>query len=152
LKIDIVPDLAMRGDDDPHRGSRAAPRPPTVGQLAGRLRALADRPAEWWPLVRFDPARPTRTRLDHVAEAAGVWLTAWPPGYRAGPTVAQDSEVSTLIAGELIEVTIGPSGVAERAVRAGRVRVHGAAGPPRQAPELHNPGSTYAITLHAAFG
>ncbi|HEX6470011.1 MAG TPA: cysteine dioxygenase [Streptosporangiaceae bacterium] len=151
MKIDIVPDLAMRGHDDPHGRGQAGSRPPTVGQLAWRLRALAERPAEWWPLVRFDPTRPTRTRLDHVATTR-LWLMAWPPGHRAAPAADGGAEVSTLIAGELREVTIGPSGVAERTLHAGRVRVRGAATPPRQAPELHNPGFTYAITLHAARG
>ncbi len=147
MNIDVVPDITMRGQDDPHRRP-AEPRPPTVGQLAASLDDLAGRPADWWPLIRFDPARPSRTRLDRepkIAETADLWLTTWPPGYRAGVPDDHDPEVSTLVAGELLEVTIGPDGVTERPLRAGRVQVRGTT--PRR--QLHNPGSTYAITLHA---
>ncbi|HZB31116.1 MAG TPA: cysteine dioxygenase [Streptosporangiaceae bacterium] len=152
MKIDVVPDITMRGKDDPH-GRAAGPRPPTVGQLAGALRDLAGRRADWWALVRFDPARPSRVRLD--ADSAGtaeMWLTTWPPGHRAGHTgtAGQAAEVSALIAGELAEVTIGQDGVTERPLRAGRTWVHGTGGPAgHDTRELHNVGATYAITLHA---
>ena len=177
MNIDVVPDITMRGQDDPH-GRSIGPRPPTVGQLATRLRDLAGRSGDWWALIRFDPARPSRTPLDPAAAyayayadtdtdtdtdaagagagpavAADLWLTTWPPGHRAGLAGLADDhrpEVSTLIAGELIEATIGPDGVTERPLRAGRMRVRGATPhrPGADARELHNPGSTYAITLH----
>jgi hypothetical protein len=152
MNIDVVPDITMRGQDDPH-GRPTAPRPPTVGQLATRLRALAGQSADWWPLIRFDPSRPSRTRLDRPAETgsgADLWLATWPPGHRADLPDDHDPEVSALIAGELIEVTIGPDGVAESPLRPGRIQVHAAAGPSGRSRRLHNPGSTYAITLHAA--
>lgn len=160
MKIDVVPDITMRGRDDPH-GRAAGPRRPTVGQLATGLGDLAGRRADWQALIRFDPARPSRVPLDaELAGAAGRWLTAWPPGHRAaadgraGPDGADgadclDAEVSMLDAGELIEVTIGPDGVTERPLRVGRARVHGAGPAGADARELHNPGATYAITLHA---
>jgi hypothetical protein len=138
VNSNLIPDITMRGQDDPRPRS---PRPPTVGQLAAELRALAGRPAEWWDLIRFDPAGPSRVRLDDAR-----WLTTWPPGYRTAVHDHRDTEVSTVIAGELVEVTISVAGVAERPLRANRVRVHGGGHPH----ELHNAGPAYAITLHAA--
>jgi hypothetical protein len=130
----VVPDLIMRGQDDPH-GRALTVRPPTVGQLASLVADLAARPEVWWRLAEFDPAGPSHVALDALA-----WLTAWPPG--RGGTV--HGEVSTLIAGELAEVTIAECGVTERALRANRVRVHG--GPCA----LTNPGPAFAVSLHAA--
>ncbi|TYB48477.1 hypothetical protein [Actinomadura chibensis] len=129
----MVPDLFMRGQDDPH-GRVVAVRPPTVGQLAARVSDLAGRPEPWWRLVRFDAAGPVHVPLDGT-----TWLTTWPPG--SGATV--HAQVGTLIAGELAEVTIAECGVTERALRANRVRVH--AGPHT----LTNPGPAFAVSLHA---
>ncbi|MEV5825129.1 cysteine dioxygenase [Spirillospora sp. NPDC052242] len=133
----MVPDLTMRGQDDPH-GRAATVSPPTVGRLAARVHALAARPADWWRLIGFDDAGPVRVPLGTDGDVP-VWLTTWPPGH--GATV--DARVSTLIAGELTEVLITPDGVTERPLRANRVRVHAA---PRA---LTNPGPAYAVSLHA---
>lgn len=156
MDLSVVPDLTMRGQDDPH-GRATAVRPATVGQLAARVRDLAARPAEWWRLVRFDAAGPVQVPLD-----AHTWLTTWPPGH--GGTVR--AQVSTLIAGELAEVLITARGATERPLRANRVRVHG--GPheiprggspagPRGEPcdgtrALTNPGPAFAVSLHAGAG
>lgn len=142
MKIDIVPDITMRGQADPY-GRAAAPRQATVGQLATGLLDLAGRRADWEALIRYDPTRPSRVHID-----TGRWLITWPPGHRAGLPAGPGAEVSALVAGELIEVTIGPDGVTERPMRTGRIRVHGA-GAADDTRELHNPGATYAITLHA---
>lgn len=133
----MVPDLTMRGQDDPH-GRAVTARPPTIGLLAARVHALAARPADWWRLIGFDDAGPVRVPLA-ADGGVPVWLTTWPPGHDA----ALDARVSTLIAGELTEVLITPDGVTERPLRANRVRVHAA---PRT---LTNPGPAYAVTLHA---
>jgi hypothetical protein len=111
---------------------------PTVGRLAGAVRALAARPDDWWHLARFDgtPAR--------VAVADDLWLSVWPPGHRADPRAA----VLTVLAGELSERTITDQGVAERTLRANRVRVYGADTPR----ELVNLGPGYAVSLHANHG
>ncbi|GLW65704.1 hypothetical protein Arub01_39480 [Actinomadura rubrobrunea] len=143
MNLDMVPDLTMRGLDDPH-GRAIAPRPPTVGQLAARVGELAARPAEWWHLVRFEPNRPVRVPLDG-GDGVRLWLTTWPPGYRTDVHGHDGVEVSTLLAGELAEVSISADGVTERPLRANRVRVRGAA----RAHELTNPGPAYAISLHA---
>ncbi|GGT92468.1 MULTISPECIES: cysteine dioxygenase [Actinomadura] len=136
MDLSVVPDLTMRGQDDPH-GRAAAVRPATVGQLAARVRDLAGRPAEWWRLVRFDAAGPVHLPLD-----GQTWLTTWPPGH--GGTIR--AQVSTLIAGELAEVTITARGVTERPLRANRVRVHGGSH------ALTNPGPAFAVSLHAGAG
>lgn len=132
----MVPDLMMRGQDDPH-GRALAVRPPTVGQLASLVRDLAGRPDLWWRLVGFDAAGPVRVPLD--APAGHAWLVTWPPGH--GGTV--HARVSTLVAGELAAVTMTERGVTERPLRANRVRVH--AGPHA----LTNPGPAFAVSLHA---
>ena len=172
MNVDVIPDLVMQGRDDPHRRRAAAPGPPTVGQLAMRLHALAERSADWWPLIRFDPDRPIRIRLDRVAvhdeavavdgaatvaadAGTGLWLTTWPPGHRAAlRREGRGPEVGMLVAGELVEVTIAADGVTERPLRAGRVQVRCPRpdGPAGLSRELHNPGATHAVTLHAARG
>jgi hypothetical protein len=155
VDLDLVPDITMRGQDDPH-GRVMAKRPPTVGQLAALVHEHTGRPGDWWHLVRFDPAGPVRVRLAG-AEDTELWLTAWPPGCRTHlrPHEGGATQVAALIAGELAEVTIGPDGVTERPLRANRVRVFG--GRPRRGRdddghlhELANPGASFAITLHAS--
>ncbi|WP_433329193.1 cysteine dioxygenase [Spirillospora sp. CA-294931] len=136
MNLDMVPDLAMRGQDDPH-GRPVAPRPPTVGQLASRVRRLVTRPGDWWHLVTFGD-EPVRVPLDE-----GVWLMVWPPGHRSG---VEGPEVSAVVAGELAEVTIDGDGVTERPLRGSRVQVRGGA----TARELVNLGPAYAVTLHAS--
>ncbi|GAA2450798.1 cysteine dioxygenase family protein [Actinomadura vinacea] len=134
----MVPDITMRGQDDPH-GRALVRRPPTVGQLAARIHALSASPGDWWHLVRFETG-PVRVPLEE-ADGVRLWLITWPPGHR---TDVHDHEVSTLIAGELAEVRITPDGVVRRPLRANRVRVHGGG----RTHELTNPGPAYAITLH----
>jgi hypothetical protein len=161
MNIDVIPDITMRGQDDPH-GRAVAAHPPTIGQLAAQLWDLAGRPADWWNLITFDPAEPSRVwlasqsagRVEGQVEGqvkgrlrgAGVWLTTWPPGHRTDVHDHIDTEVSTMIAGELVEVTMSADGVAERPLRTNRVRVHGGG----HTHELHNPGPSFAITLHAS--
>ncbi|GAA0261309.1 hypothetical protein GCM10009527_066640 [Actinomadura nitritigenes] len=134
----MVPDLTMRGQDDPH-GRTVTARPPTVGQLAVRVRELAGHPSGWWRRVVFDEAGPVHVALD-APDGVRLWLTTWPPGH--GATV--HGQVSTLIAGELAEVAIAADGVTERPLRANRIRVHG--GPQT----FTNPGPAFALSLHAA--
>ncbi|WP_067454425.1 cysteine dioxygenase [Actinomadura macra] len=137
----MVPDLTMRGQDDPH-GRTITARPPTVGQLAARIHDLAARPGGWWRLVGFD-AVPVTISLDEV-DGVPAWLATWPPGYRTTVHVHGKTRVSTLIAGELAEVVIAPDGVTERPLKANRVRVHGS-----RTHAFTNPGPAYAVTLHA---
>ncbi|WP_207400916.1 cysteine dioxygenase [Actinomadura roseirufa] len=137
----MVPDLTMRGQDDPH-GRAIIARPPTVGQLAARLHDLAVSPRRWWNLVEFDAARPVPLRLDGL-DGARVWLTTWPPGHRTTVHDHAEPGVSTLVAGELAEVVITSEGVTERPLRANRIRVHG-----RRTHAFANPGPAYAISLH----
>lgn len=129
----------MRGQDDPH-GRAATAHPPTIGQLAARVRDLAARPAAWWGRAGFDADRPVHVRLDDH-----VWLTTWPPGH-GGPV---RGAVSTLVAGELAEVAIAETGVTGRPLRPNRVRVHGTPASGEAPSALTNPGPAFAVTLHA---
>ncbi|MBT2210496.1 cysteine dioxygenase [Actinomadura sp. NEAU-AAG7] len=131
----MVPDLTMRGQEDPH-GRTIITRPPTVGRLAARVHDLAARPETWWRLAAFGPV-PVTVVLEE-ADGVRVWLTTWPPGRRD----EVHHQVSTLVAGELAEVVITPDGVTERPLRANRVRVHGGG-----ARAFTNPGPAYAVTL-----
>ncbi|MBA9001210.1 cysteine dioxygenase [Thermomonospora cellulosilytica] len=141
MNLDTIPDITMRGQDDPHGLVTAAT--PTVGQLAARIRELAGRPDTWWHLVRLDPARPDRVVLEDGG--VRVWLTTWPPGHRTDVHDHGGTQVSTVIAGELTEIVIAADGVTERPLRANRIRVHGGG----RTHEITNPGPAYAITLHA---
>ena len=73
-----------------------------------------------------------------------LWLSAWAPGHRAVPPAGPG--VLTVLAGELSERTITDQGVAERTLRANRIRVYGADNPR----ELVNLGHGYALSLHTA--
>jgi hypothetical protein len=131
VNLSVIPDLTMQGADSPY-----ATRPTvTVGRLAGLVREFAARPGDWWHLVRFDGV-PVR-----LPGERDVWLHAWPPGHRAAP----DADVLAVLAGELSERTITDRGVAERALRANRIRVYGGG----HARELVNPGPAFAVSLHA---
>jgi hypothetical protein len=132
MNFSVIPDITMQGDA-PERV-----RALTTGNLASLVRDVAARPAYWWHLARFD-GEPVP-----VAAAHDLWLTAWPPGHRADPSAA----VLTVLAGELSERTITDQGVAERTLRANRIRVYGS-GHPR---ELLNQGPGYALSLHATSG
>ena len=130
MNFSVIPDLTMQ--------SHAPASTLTVGNLAGLVREVATRPAYWWHLARFD-GTPVL-----VAAASELWLSAWPPGHRAAPEAA----VITVLAGELLEQTITGQGVAERTLRANRIRVYGTDDPR----ELVNPGPGYALSLHATAG
>jgi predicted metal-dependent enzyme (double-stranded beta helix superfamily) len=143
VDLGVIPDITMRGQDDPH-GRSLTPRTATVGQLAAHIRDLAGRPADWWHLVHLDPSGPSRVTLTG-ADGVLVWLTTWPPGHRTDRHDHGVTEVSTVIAGELSEFAIAADGVTERPLRANRVRVHGSG----RTHELLNPGPAFAITLHA---
>jgi hypothetical protein len=134
VNLSVIPDLTMQGESGRHAPARTR----TVGRLAGLVREFAARPGDWWHLVRFDGV-PVPLAAEYE-----LWLSAWPPGHRADPS----AQVLAVLAGELAEQTITGQGVAERILRANRVRVYGG-GHPR---ELVNPGPGYAISLHATTG
>lgn len=146
MNLDMVPDITMRGQDDP-RARQTTLRPPTVGRLAARIRGLAGRPGDWWHLVAFDPSAPVRIPLE-ADGGVRLWLTTWPPGYRGDlHDHGGAPEVSMLTAGELAEVTISPNGVTERALRTNRIRVHVCG----HTHGLVNPGPAYAVTVHGTW-
>ena len=143
MSLDTIPDITMRGQDDPH--GLATATAPTVGQLAARIHRLAGRPDQWWHLVSPHPGQPDQVVLED--DGVRIWLTTWPPGHRTDVHDHGGTHVSTVIAGELIEIVIGADGVTERPLRANRIRVHGG-----RAHEITNPGPAYAVTLHAQLG
>ena len=112
----------------------AAPRQLTLGTLARQLRMLAAAPERWWGLVRFDPRRSVKIRVEeHPSYEA--WLVILPPGDTGQDC---DCDVATIIAGQATE------GTATSAVlRPGPTRVHG------QRHRLRGHGASYSISLHA---
>jgi hypothetical protein len=130
MNFSVIPDITMQAT--PTGGL-------TIGRLAGVVREVAARPAYWWHLARFD-GTPVP-----VAAAEDLWLSAWPPGHRSVPA---GPGVLAVVAGELSERTITDQGVAERTLRANRIRVYGASHPR----ELVNLGPGYALSLHATTG
>ncbi len=131
MDLSVIPDLTLQGADSPY----AADHTLTVGRLAGLIRALSARPGDWWALARFDGV-PVR-----LPGEPALWLTSWAPGQRTAPV----ADVLAVLAGELSERMLTGRGVAERTLRANRVRVYGGADPH----ELVNPGPGYALSLHA---
>jgi hypothetical protein len=129
MNFSVIPDITMQAR--PERTGTL-----TIGRLAGVVREMAARPEYWWHLARFD-GTPVP-----VAVANDLWLSAWPPGHRAVPA---GPGVLAVLAGELSERTITDQGVAERTLRANRIRVYGADNPR----ELVNLGPGYALSLHA---
>jgi hypothetical protein len=127
MNFSVIPDITLQAR--PASTGRL-----TIGRLAGVVRETAARPEHWWHLVRFDGAP--------VPLADDLWLSAWPPGHHAVPA---GPGVLTVLAGELSERTITDQGVAERTLRANRIRVYGADNPR----ELVNLGHGYALSLHA---
>jgi hypothetical protein len=131
MNFSAVPDITLQGGAATSR---------TVGRLAGLVRGVAARPADWWHLVRFDGA-PEPVPVPSP-DGAPLWLWAWPPGHRAAP----GADVLAILAGELSERTITGQGVAERTLRANRIRVYGT----DHHRELVNLGPGYALSLHAS--
>ncbi|GAB3673914.1 hypothetical protein GCM10027589_43820 [Actinocorallia lasiicapitis] len=113
----------------------------TVGQIAALLADTAAAPGDWWHRVEFDPADRVRVLLDN-----NLVLITWPPGFRL-PAHGHDgrTQLTAVIAGELAEVTVGDEGAVERPLRANRVRIQTG----DHMHEVVNPGSGYAVTLHA---
>jgi hypothetical protein len=104
--------------------------PPTAGRLAGEIARLAAAPQRWWDLVRFDPDAPCR--IEVPGAPGDVWLLVLPPG-----TVAScDCSHATLLAGEAREDG--------RALRTGRVLVHGRLAPHRVLGSAHG----YSVSMH----
>jgi hypothetical protein len=106
----------------------------TLGTLARHLRILAATPERWWGLVRFEPDRSVKIRVEeHPSYQA--WLVVLRPGDTGQEC---DCDVATIIAGEATEGT--PS---SQVLRPGPLRVHG------QPHWLRGHGAGYSISLHA---
>ena len=120
-------------------GAQPATRGPevpqvTLGTLARQLRMLAATPERWWGLVRFDPDRSVKIRVEDQPEYE-TWLVVLPPGDSGRDC---DCDVATIIAGEATEGAPGSA-----VLRPGPTRVHG------QRHRLRGHGAGYSISLHA---
>jgi hypothetical protein len=134
--LSVAPEIAqLAAPFLPAQQDAAAPR--TDGRIAGDLAALAAAPQRWWDLVRFDPDGPVRIP---VPGAPGTWLLVLPPGTAADCDCTQ----VTALAGEAAE--LAADGAPARALRPGRVRVHGT----RAQHRLRTAGPGYSVTLHTA--
>ncbi|GAA3227491.1 cysteine dioxygenase [Actinocorallia longicatena] len=134
MKTETFPDITQRDQN-------VVAAVVTVGQLAGLIADTAAAPEQWWHLVRFHPSERTRLQLDN-----GLWLITWPPGFRL-PAHGHHgaTQVTGVIAGELAEVTVGDEGAVERPLRSNRIRIQTG----DHMHEVVNPGTVYAVTLHA---
>jgi hypothetical protein len=106
----------------------------TLGTLARQLRMLAATPERWWGLVRFNPDRSVKIRVEDQPEYE-AWLVVLPPGDSGRDC---DCDVATIIAGEATEGAPGSA-----VLRPGPTRVHG------QRHRLRGRGAGYSISLHA---
>ena len=106
----------------------------TLGTLARHLRVLAATPERWWGLVRFEPDRSVKIKVEDQPEYE-AWLVVLPPG-DAGQDC--DCDAATIVAGEATEGAPGSA-----VLRPGPTRVHG------QPHRLQGHGAGYSISLHA---
>jgi hypothetical protein len=131
--LSVAPEIAQLAEAF-SQAKQPVDMPRTDGRIAGDLADLAAAPQRWWDLVRFDPRRPVRIPVPGVPD---IWLLVLPPD-----TVTDcDCLQATALAGEAVETAAGLS----RALRPGRVRVHGTQAPHR----LRTAGHGYSVTLHA---
>ena len=120
-------------------GALSATRAPevpqvTLGTLARQWRMLAATPERWWGLVRFNPDRSVKIKVEGQPEYE-AWLVVLPPGDSGRDC---DCDVATIIAGEATEGAPGSA-----VLRPGPTRVHG------QRHRLRGRGAGYSISLHA---
>jgi predicted metal-dependent enzyme (double-stranded beta helix superfamily) len=115
------------------------------------VRAIAEQPGRWRPVVRFSAARRWYYRLDQDDPAAAdyeVWLLSWLPGQQTGFHDHGDAVGAFAVAGgELRESTAraGSSQVRSRDLSAGAVRVFGA----DHLHDVRNAAALPAVSVHA---
>jgi hypothetical protein len=121
--------------------------PARLGQI---VRAIAEGPGQWRPVVRFCAGRRWYYRVDVGDPAANyeVWLLSWLPGQRTGFHDHGDAVGAFAIAdGELRESTaaVGSTLVRGRRLQAGAVRSFGAA----HLHDVRNASAAPAVSVHA---
>ncbi len=137
--MSVAPEIAILAEAAlliPASPATRAPEVPqvTLGTLARQLRMLAATPERWWGLVRFNPDRSVKIRVEDRPEYE-AWLVVLPPGDSGQDC---DCAVATIIAGEVTEGAPGSV-----VLRPGPTRVHG------QRHRLRGHGAGYSISLHA---
>jgi hypothetical protein len=109
---------------------------PTIGTLAGELRAIAGRPEQWWRAVTFSPGRSKKIDL----EFPDSWIVVLAPG---DPGIYCDCELMTVVAGVVIEESVADGGAVTAELRPGPMRVHGQG----QVHQIRASGG-FAVSLH----
>ena len=116
-----------------------------LADLPGRLRAWADRPQRWRPLVRHDPAERTFALL-HRDEQLEIYVVCWMDGHDTGFHDHEESAASILVLegavleerlalGRTLSATLTPGATIEVA----REAIH----------RVRHAGDAPAVTLHA---
>jgi hypothetical protein len=125
----------------------AAASPARLGQI---VRAIAERPGQWRPIVRYSAGHRWYCRLDTDDPAANyeVWLLSWLPGQETGFHDHGDASGAFAIAeGGLQEVTgiPGSTAIRDRVLSAGAVRAFG----PAHVHDVRNIAARPAVSVHA---
>ncbi|OEV05471.1 cysteine dioxygenase [Streptomyces oceani] len=142
-------DIQIAGDPLalPHLLPPASEHPRTVAAFAGLARAIADQPADWRPLVRYDPTTRWYHRL-RTGPGYEVWLLSWLPGQGTGRhDHGPSSGVLTVLAGELTEVAGSGRRAVTRRLTAGAQRTFA----PGYTHETVNSGLEPTVSLHVYF-
>src|SRR5450755_1396247 len=127
--------------------SPALVSPVRLGQI---VRAIAERPGQWRPLVQFRAERRWYNRIEQDDPAANyeVWLLSWLPGQQTGFHDHGEAAGAFAVAeGELLESTarVGHADIRSRALAVGAVRSFGAA----HLHDVRNAASIPAVSVHA---
>jgi len=145
----------LDGDLDPRRFAYLTPDPAghvsSLGRVVEYARTLAARAADWEELIRFDPVRRWRHRLElNPAELPApyqAWLLSWLPGQGTGAhDHGRASAVFVVLRGRLEETAVSPlhRRARQQSVGAGQLRYWA----PRHVRELTNREPAAAVSLH----
>jgi hypothetical protein len=130
--------------------ARVSPVQVSPVRLGEIVRAIAERPGQWRPVVQFSAGRRWYYRIDLGDPAANyeVWLLSWLPGQQTGFHDHGDAVGAFAVAdGKLLEstATVGSAAVRSRQLRAGAVRSFGAA----HLHDVRNAAGAPAVSVHA---
>jgi mannose-6-phosphate isomerase-like protein (cupin superfamily) len=131
----------------PAQGRPVLISPARLGQI---VRAIAERPGQWRPVIQFTAERRWYFRMDVGDQAAHyeVWLLSWLPGQQTGFHDHGDAAGAFAVAdGDLLEstATVGSTAIRARELRAGAVRSFGAA----HLHDVRNASAEPAVSVHA---
>ena len=128
-------------------GTRASAAPVSPAQLAQIALRIADHPAQWLSLVRYDPGRRWYQRLARDEEHE-VWLLSWIPGQYTGFHDHGTSAGAFAVARGFLLERAAPGGRPEpsgRPLAPGAVRAFG----PAYVHDVRNESPWPAVSIHA---